>query len=296
MRHPKVSIITRTRDREQFLSRAMGSVLGQVTAPEWEWIVVNDAGDPESVDAVLAPARQQHPEAVVTVHLSESKGMEHASNQGIAKARGDYLVIHDDDDSWDPGFLREMTAWLEAPENAASAGVVCHSVRVVETVHPDGIEEVQRHPFNGHLERLRFWEVLQENAYPPISFLFRRSIMEQIGSFNEALLVLGDWEFNLRVLARHPIGVLQQPLAFYHHRSGAVAAAHANTVTAANDLHRQTESRLREEWSRQNPFGIGGEAFGEAVRLAGNLHRMKVSLKNLAKQSEQLPRPVEPQF
>jgi glycosyltransferase involved in cell wall biosynthesis len=296
MQRPKVSIVTRTRDREQFLARAMASVLGQVQAPPWEWIIVNDAGERELVEAVLKPARARFPEAVRILHLSESKGMEHASNQGIASAQGDYVVIHDDDDSWEPGFLREMAAWLDSPENAASAGVICHSVRVVETVQPDGIEEVERHLFNGQLERLSFWEVLQENPFPPISFLFRRSVLDELGPFNEALPVLGDWEFNLRVLARHPVGVLPKALAFYHHRTGLVEAAHANTVTAANDLHRQVESRLREEWSQSNPFGAEGEAFAHAVRMAGNLHRLKVSLGNLADRTGRLPRPVEPQF
>ena len=296
MSTPKVSIITRTRNRDLFLRRAAQSVLGQRKAPAWEWIVVNDGGDPQVAEAVLDPFRKELAGRLQLLHIDKSKGMEHASNQGIERATGEFLVIHDDDDSWDPAFLLKMTAELDAPANRDAGGVVCHSIRIVETVGDNSLKEQLRHPFNDDLTDLSFWDVLQQNRFPPISFLFRRSLCDTVGPFNENLPVLGDWEFNLRVLARHRLVVLPEALAFYHHRLSPADPAHANSITGGDARHREIEKRLRREWGESNPFGIPAELFTHAARIAGDLHRLKVGLHNLEKRAAGLPRPAPPQF
>lgn len=296
MQAPEISIITRTRDRPQLLRRAVDSVLGQESPPEWEWIVVNDAGDPGTLRNVLDRALDCHGDRIHLLQTGESRGMEHASNLGIRQAKGRLLVIHDDDDSWDPSFLERMSAFLGRPENRRYAGVVCHSIRIVEEVKADRIVERDRHPFNDWLREIGFWRILKENAFPPISFLFRRGAYEEVGPFNEDLPVLGDWEFNLRVLARHALGVLPEPLAFYHHRPPSVNSAYANSVTGQDQRHREVEARLRMEWAKGNPFGLPRHPFAEAALLAGNLHRMQTGLRDLAHRAAGLPEAAPPQF
>ena len=292
----KVSIITRTRDREAFLKRAARSVLGQQEAPPWEWIVVNDGGDAARVEAVLAPDRPRLENRLRICHLGESRGMEHASNAGIARARGELLVIHDDDDRWDPAFLHEMSGFLDQSGNKRYAGVVCHSIRVVERM-VDGVPvETHRHPFNPGLQALSFWELLQENRFPPISFLFRRALLEGIGPFNEDLPVLGDWEFNLRAVARYPLAVHPRPLAFYHHREAVERRSQANSITAGDARHREVEAGLRRQWQEHNPFGAPPEIMRHAAPLAGSLHRMRTGLRRLVHATAQLPKPPPPQF
>ena len=47
----KVSIITRTKNRPQFLKRACESLINQ-TFKNYEWIIVNDAGDISHIEKV----------------------------------------------------------------------------------------------------------------------------------------------------------------------------------------------------------------------------------------------------
>ena len=276
----KVSIITRTRDREQFLARAMASVLGQVDAPAWEWIVVNDAGDPGKVEAVLQTAREQFPEQVQVLHLPASRGMEHASNRGIERASGELLVIHDDDDSWEPAFLRKMSAWLDAPEHLDFAGVVCHSLAVDEVVEGDCIHSRRQYPFNTWLQAVDPWTVLEENPCPPISFMFRRSAYDETGPFDEELPVLGDWEFNVRVILRHPVGILPELLARYHHRPRGSTGSSANSITAGHDTHRHWESVLRDRWRTAPPIGALPH-FGQLAAAAGHIKASRDRLDRL---------------
>lgn len=274
MDSPLVSIITRTRDRPRFLERARDAILAQQNPPPLEWIVVNDAGDPGEVEAVLAPARAQLAGALHLLNLDHSKGMEHASNRGMRHARGLYAIIHDDDDTWLPDFLYLMAEWLRHPSRHCFAGVVCHSIHVLESVQADRIEPVGSGPFNDWLQEIDVWQLLQENPFPPISFLFKRSVWEELGGFDETLPVLGDWEFNLRVALKHPIGVLPKALAQYHHRIRSSNPAHANSVTAGDSLHRDWEKRLRERWQAHPPHPalphFGALSRVAAARLAAN--------------------------
>lgn len=267
MDSPIVSIITRTRDRPRFLERARDSILAQKRPPPFEWIVINDAGDPTEVKAVLAPAANILAERLIVIHLDHSNGMEHASNAALRQANGLYAAIHDDDDSWLPDFLHLMVSWMNQPDHQNFAGVVCHSVHVLESVEEEAIQPVGSGPFNDWLEEIDMWRLLQENSFPPISFLFKRSVWEELGGFDEALPVLGDWEFNIRMALRHPIGVLPKPLARYHHRVPSSNAAHANSVTAGDALHREWEGRLRERW-RAHPPHPELPHFGALSRVA----------------------------
>ena len=296
MKDPLVSIITRTRDRPLFLKRAGASVMGQEEAPSFEWIIVNDGGEREPVEAVGADLREEDRARTRVRHLPVSRGMEHASNVGVELAGGRYLVIHDDDDSWDPSFLRLMTGYMEEAGNRSLGGVVCHSLRIVERIGIGTFVEEKRHPFNDWLKELDFFRVLMENPFPPISFLFRRSLYQRAGPFREDLPVLGDWEFNLRALARERIGVLPRLLARYHHRPPGASGPEANSITAGDRRHRETEKALREEWMRDNPFGIEPGLFAKAASIAGALHGMRKGIERMEARSRSLRAAIPPQY
>lgn len=296
MEAPIVSIITRTRNRALLLRRAADSIMGQAGAPPWEWIIVNDAGKRKAVEEIASAAQTRFPDRVKLLHLEASGGMEHASNAGLRLAKGHFVAIHDDDDSWESGFLRKMAGWMDAPGRESFAGVVCHSTRIVEEVIDGAIRTIDQNPFNDSLREIKFWEMLQMNRYPPISFLFRREILKECGGFDEGLPVLGDWEFNLRVLARYPVGLLPERLANYHHRPPRETGAYANSITQGHRRHREMEKRLRAGWARGNPFGFSLHPFAEAAAIAGHLHEMKSALDRLDKRLVAIPKTTPPQF
>jgi glycosyltransferase involved in cell wall biosynthesis len=248
-----VSVITRTKDRPLLLPRACASVLHQ-SWPHWEHVIVNDAGDRDLLESQLEPLRESYGDRLKVVHREASTGMEAASNAAIRASSGEFLTIHDDDDTWHPRFLEKMVSVLtDAGSDALTQGVVCHCTRVVEALHDNGPIEQFRHPFTQGLEPIRLWRTLEENTFPPISFLFRRSAWDAIGPFDESLPVLGDWEFNVRFLRRFEIAVLPEYLAFYHHRVAQLGPEiYANTVTAKDHLHRETEAALVERWAQSD--------------------------------------------
>jgi len=268
---PAVSIVTRTKDRPLFLKRAAESVRGQ-RFTDWEWIVVNDAGAREPVDQIAASAR--------VIHRERSTGMEAASNAGLREARGEFVVIHDDDDTWYPEFLDECVGFLR--ENSALAGlggVITHSERVVERVDGERIFEHARDAFNTWLDGVTLFRLAGHNLFPPISFVYKRSILDEIGYYREDLPVLGDWEFNLRFVAKYEIAVIAKPLACYHHR---LTGAGANSVVGSLDKHRYFDARIRNELLR-GELATGAPGLGT---LVGAAHGFEELYKLVGKQRE----------
>src|SRR5712692_861997 len=94
---PRVTVVMLTRDRWRLIGRAIRSVVEQ-HFQEWELIVVQD-GPHHQVGAVVKEwqgrdGRIRHYEKKKIGNLAK------AYNFGLAKARGEYIAILDDDDYW----------------------------------------------------------------------------------------------------------------------------------------------------------------------------------------------------
>lgn len=112
-----VAIITRTKNRPVLLARALNSVLEQ-KYHNWHLYIVNDGGDKHAVDNLVDVYADQFGDKITVIHNEKSLGMEAASNCAFHLANEEFMVIHDDDDSWHPDFLLETVAFLKKNQNA----------------------------------------------------------------------------------------------------------------------------------------------------------------------------------
>jgi glycosyltransferase involved in cell wall biosynthesis len=252
MKMPTVAVVTRTKNRPLMLERAAKSVERQVFS-DFVWIVVNDGGDEGDVRAVLArfPALADR---TTLVSKPVSGGMEAASNAGIGASESELIVIHDDDDSWEPRFLEECVGFLQSPHGKRFGGVVTYAQYVSEEIVQDCIVERGRWLYRSAFESVDLGEMIKGNVFPPISFVFRREVYSKIGGFNESLPVLGDWAFNLEFLMQEDIGVLPKMLANYHHRdqAGAQVGIYANSVIGGASVHGRYAGVVRNGFLRKN--------------------------------------------
>lgn len=273
----RVAIITRTKNRVILLRRAVESILGQ-TFTDWIHVVVNDGGDPGPVEELLTTFTARYQDRLLLIHNPVSVGMEAASNIGIRASNSHYVVIHDDDDTWCPEFLANCVAFLDAPPptlNTPIAGVITYSVRVLEEFDGKSVRILSREPFNTWLNGISLYRLAASNCFPPISFVFSRAAMEDVGMFQERLPVLGDWDFHLRFAVKYEIGLIKKELANYHHRVSITEGDYGNTVVAGDDHHRRYEHLLRNEWLRQD-LARGQTGIGLLANVANSfeiLHR-----------------------
>jgi glycosyltransferase involved in cell wall biosynthesis len=254
----RVAVITRTRERPLLLERAMQSVAGQ-SVRDFVWVIVNDGGAKDPIEVTATKARRKGVEVIIR-HLPRQNGMEYASNVGINTCKSDYIAIHDDDDAWNPDFLKTMLPVLDARRDWL--GAACRTEQVTERIEGGKIIELERAVFMPWVRAFYLIDMLQQNLFPPIAFLFRRSIYDKLGGFDAKLPVLGDWDFHLRVLQAGEIGLVDQMLATYHlrHQEG----PDGNTITANIALHAEIDALIRNRWLRQDlakgRFGLGSLA------------------------------------
>lgn len=257
---PKVAIITRTKNRTLLLHRAIKSVLGQ-DFQDWVMVIVNDGGDKNELINLVSRYEVQFKNRYQLIHNDTSVGMEAASNIGIKASYSDFLVIHDDDDSWHPSFLNKCVTFLETNHYPSVAGVITHSVRILERIEGSTIIRDRTEPFNAWLNNIALFRMAASNVFPPISFVYKREIFAKIGYYREDLPVLGDWEFNLRFMRFYDIYVIPEELAFYHHRLKEKEGKYSNSVVKDDSKHKFYDTFIRNELLRNdidnNSMGLG---------------------------------------
>lgn len=244
---PRVTVVTRTRNRPLMLKRAVQSV-GAQSFQDLELVIVNDAGSIEPVESALASAPQWLRERTRVVTNETSHGREAALEDGLAASSCEFFAIHDDDDSWEPGFLAACVAHLdEHPEHGA---VATRCDVVDEMVTEEGLVERGHWVMTKDGESWTLIDTMVSNYVPPISQLIRREVADRIGHWDGNLLTQADWDFNLRLLATSPVGFINgEPLAHWHHRDSTDGTI-GNSVVVDAAHHRTDNLAIRDRYAR----------------------------------------------
>ena len=195
-RHTITAVIP-THNRSAALRRALESV-GAQTRPPDEIIVVDDG----STDDTPSLVRRDFPN-VNYIH-QENAGVSAARNRGVASARSEWVAFLDSDDEWRP-------SKLERQEEALAANPNYHLCHTNETWIRDGrrVNEGKRHAKAGGWI---FQRCLPLCVISPSAAVVRRSLLQELGGFDETLTVCEDYDMWLRICARHPVLFLEEPL------------------------------------------------------------------------------------
>lgn len=289
----RVTIVTRTKNRPVFLARALDDIFGQ-TFQDFELVIVNDGGNPADVDHLTSQRSEAERNRITTLHHPESVGMEAASNAGVKAGSGEFVVIHDDDDFWAPDFLASTVAYLDQPTHAEETGVMVRTEIVIEQLVDGAIEPVRREIFWADMRQITLADMLKINRAVPISFLYRRSLHDAVGYYNEELPVVGDWEFHLRVLSHSRVGFLDgEPLAFWSQRPES-AGHDGNSIFAKAAEHAHYDALVRDQHLRE---GVAQNGFGPLLYLtqvlAGQEELILAQQRRLDETNDKLDRVLE---
>lgn len=157
---PRFSIVTPVyRPRPDHLQETIDSVLDQ-TFQDWEWILVDDASEDDKVLEVLRAAELSD-SRIQVIERAENGHIVAASNDGLAKAQGEWIVLLDHDDLLVAESLEELDAAIR--ENPDAGYVYTDEDKVddegefSDAFHkPDWSPERLRHQmYLGHLSALR---------------------------------------------------------------------------------------------------------------------------------------------
>lgn len=271
---PRVSIIVRTKNRLVFLARCLLSIQQQ-GFQDWEAIIVNDGGDAAALEELLTQVPDLLRDRIVVVHHATSQGRWAAANAGVRAARGDLLVIHDDDDSWHGTFLSTMVATLDRAPLSVGA-VACHTQCVDEVVVDGTIIQKGFRPFNNWVKNITLFRMAARNFIPPISLVYRASAHDKLGLYREELPVLGDWDFYMRLLSHFDIQLVPRVLANYHIRPADAGEQFGNSVAAGIQTHVSVEADILNALLRKD-LAEGHVGLGTIANLAYDLRELRES-------------------
>jgi glycosyltransferase involved in cell wall biosynthesis len=213
---PRFSIVTPVYDPpEDALRAAIRSVIDQ-SFGDWELILVDDASPAPHVLEVLHEARAADPRIVV-VERPANGGIVAASNDGLDRARGEWIVLFDHDDLLVFDALAKVESALRADEE-------------IDYLYTDE-DKIDEH---GRLSQAFYkpdWspERLRSQNYCCHISALRRSIVEEVGGFRDGFDGSQDHDLVLRVTERAR-KVHHIPEVLYHWRilpTSAAASAEA---------------------------------------------------------------------
>lgn len=202
MYDPLVSIITPVFNGEKFLAKAIESALDQ-TYQNFELLIVND-GSTDNSFAIIKPFLK---DSRVIYIEQKNAGVAAARNTAIKHAKGKYIGFLDQDDLWLDNKLEVQVAALEQDKSVA----LVHSKQDFIDSHSNKIDYEWVTGASGYCFRENF----KKNRIAVLTVLIRKTIIEEIGLFNEQLSGADDYEMWLRVTLKHPIKYIDQSLVFY---------------------------------------------------------------------------------
>lgn len=191
---PKISVIITNYNRVSMVGRAIRSCLEQSTPHrEVEIIVVDDGSDDGSAEYLAKFGNR-----IKLVCHSENLGVAQASNSGLEKSTGDYLIRVDSDDYLNRYALNTMGSILD--ENDRIDFVFCDLLKVNVEGFP--LVRIDR----GDRDNLCDYGA---------GILFRKEVLEKIGGYDPSLLNSEDYDLLIQVCKEYK--GFHLPLAYYRY-------------------------------------------------------------------------------
>jgi glycosyltransferase involved in cell wall biosynthesis len=238
---PRVSVVIPCYNSGRFLREAIESVLRQ-SYPAAEIVVVNDG----STDDTAAVARSF--ERVRYIE-QPNQGAPASRNAGIRASTGDFLVCLDADDRLQPHALATGVESLVAhPEWAFVSGEV-------SVIAEDGsLRHVpKRKPRFGD----PYIELLRSNyIWTPGVVMYRRDILRAVNGYVTWAGASADYELNVRIARRFPIGRHDQVVLDYRQHPSSMSSdvrymlRSAVTVRRAERRHACRSAEGKRAWRK----------------------------------------------
>jgi len=190
-----ISVIIPTYNRVCVVERAIESVLNQ-TVPPTELIVVDDGSTDSTADVLAAFGTS------IIVIRQANGGVSAARNTGIRHARYEWLSFLDSDDYWLPSKLEDQITYLAQHPHLR----VCQSgdiwIRNGRRVNPRNVHQKG----DGWIFHL----CLPRCVVSSSDVILHRSVLDDVGVFDESLPACEDYDLYLRIAKGYQIGLVPQ--------------------------------------------------------------------------------------
>jgi GT2 family glycosyltransferase len=246
------SVIVPCFNQLEFTRLCLAALFRHTRRP-WELVVV-DNGSADGTPHYLAGIRDAAPVRVEVLTNPENRGFPAACNQGMKAARGDYLVLLNNDAVVSHDWLDQLVALAESDPKVGLTGPMSNYApppQLVEQVSYADLEGMHR--FAGHWREAHRGQWLTAPKLSGFCVLMKREVLGAVGGLDErfGLGLFDDDDLALR--ARHAGYSLAVAHDLFVHHFGSRTFAGAGVDAEA--LLAENEAKFRTKWGLAEPAG-----------------------------------------
>lgn len=208
----------------RFLDPSIRSITNQVFR-DWEFVIVDDGSSDGSIE-VLKKWAAVEPRIRLILNTN-NKGQTPCLNQGLREARGHWIARQDADDLSHPLRLTRQHERIVMDSDLVLLGT-CG--RIID--ENDRLVGLLDSPTSG--AGIEWWSPFL-NPFVHTSVMFRKDVIEEIGSYNESFHIAQDYDLWTRVAAQWPTTNLSERLVCYRHLGSSLSKTGKNLAFAEAD-------------------------------------------------------------
>ncbi len=198
---PTISVLMGVYNEEEFLEEAIESILAQ-TFEDFEFLIVDD----DSIDRSSEIVDSYDDDRIKLIRNETNQGLTVSLNRALDQATGKYIARQDADDVSEPHRFERQVSFLECHDDVALVGTGAY------LIDGDGNVVDKRIGYCNP----KFEDFLEKSHLVHGSILARRSVLEELGGYDEFFRYGQDYDLWLRLSKRYEVANIPDPL--YRHR------------------------------------------------------------------------------
>ena len=192
-----ISVVIPSYNRKEFLKRSIDSAINQTKKP-FEIIVVDDG----STDGTETMIKSDYD--FVKFIKQKNKGVSAARNIGIEVSIGEWICFLDSDDEWKKDKLEKQINVMKS-----NPGYKFFHSNEIWIKNGLRINQKKKHKkYGGDI----FDKCLDMCRISPSSVMIDKTVFDEVGNFNEDLVVCEDYELWLRICDKYRVFFIDEPL------------------------------------------------------------------------------------
>jgi glycosyltransferase involved in cell wall biosynthesis len=223
----KASVSMITYNHEEFIAKAIDSILMQETNFAYEFIIGEDYST-DNTRNIVVDYKERYPDKIRLILNEKNLGMHKNSLQVGRECKGEYVAFIEGDDYWtSPHKLQKQVDFLDSHPECA---ICFHNAGIV---YKDGSRDSRNYCPDDQKEISTLEDILVADFIPTCSTMFRRGLVGELPDWAYSVMNL-DWAMLILHAQHGKIGYINEIMAdFRSHPGGVWSRLNREEVLAA---------------------------------------------------------------
>lgn len=222
----KVSVFMVAYNHEEYIAKAIDSVLMQNTDFDYEIVIGEDCSTDNTRNIIISYGNR-YPDKFKLLLNETNLGMHKNGAKTLQACKGEYIAMLEGDDYWTS--LDKLQKQVDFLDSHPECSISFHNVtEIYEDIDRESHDVFK----NNRKEIYTVEDLLVENFIPTPSTMFRNGLVPNIPEW-VSLLPMGDWPLHILNALHGKIGYINEVMAVHlNHKGGAWAAMRQNWLEA----------------------------------------------------------------